>query len=686
MAKARPNNSVLWFVADTEAQTMVDDKVVVNKSKEIRTSIVNNQFDPIKRKQLEHDLVNNRLTECNEMTTYLLGYSPVYNITSKTIDKTEHNHDYWLKRVNHWFTDSNEDLWHHMFDDIIDRYGKRIKKGGKYKAVIFFHNLNYDIQNFVSSIIEHKLQVSDLNLIWNNTYYNASFTYEGHVFELRDSYKIYAQSLAKLAKLVGWEKQTNLATYDWFNLKQDKKELDNEIKYFKYDIAILGAVIRMYRKEFPYPRKGKLTIAGHAEYEFKKVCKEVDDQQGRNIQGAIFDPDFSDNMDTFLRGAYYGGFVYANKDLVNQTLHNGLVADVNSLYPSVMKNQDYPDWRSLRLMGEKEFNELDLSDLHVYGIVDLQVNYLKLKPGKVPCIPKKAGIGNPHEVIDLSDMGEGNRLRVTTIDLYHITKNYDIQYTYLQGLRADRYMGKPFRPYVLKFEKMKEEAGRAGDKIKRQTAKLLLNSVYGKFAQSLITEKSELYDDDGIAKVRQFEDPERQDHSELTRHNILLAVYVTAFARHTLLTMIDQVTDSDDLTFWYCDTDSVHVGYSGNLDRLKDFERIFRDNGIDYDDQRFGAWKCEQQIKTAVYLGSKRYWEVDDHLGKDIIKGAGIDNQGKQYLIEKGIEYFKYFKDRPMIVPYLASKKVKGGVKLYDTIKEIKPTDWQIQNIEGVLI
>lgn len=683
--KPKPNSQPLWFVADTEAQTVWNDEKEVEATKQARIRAIDEDTPQARRAVGEA-----RSKQCNRMTTYLLGYSPAYkyvNLGEKvTKYSNKYTHKAWLDEVKHWYTNHDEDLWHYMLNDIISNYGELIRTKAKYKAVIFFHNLSYDVQNFLSHIVENDISVTNLTPIWNVTYYSVSFTYKGHEFEFRDSMKLYAQSLASLAHLVGWEKQTKLATYEWFDLEKDVEKLLNEIEYFRYDIAILGAVIRMYRKEFPYPKEGKLTIAGHAEYELKKLIKREDRILHEDRGAILFNPNFTDAQDNYIRSAYFGGFVYAEQKHLNTELTNGLVFDVNSLYPSVMKYRNYPDYRSLRTLTHREFCNLDLSDLNTFGIVTIHILSLELKPNGVPCIPKKAGFGLPHEITSLRDVdddGDGSAfvLTISTIDLYHIALNYNIKYTFLEGIIAERYYKTPLKSYVEKFEAMKEEATKSGDKVRRQTAKLLLNSVYGKFAQNLITDEARLIDYNGVATMEKVPRP-ASEIEKAPRHNILIAVFITAFARDTLLKAIERINASPVADFWYCDTDSVHFGYTGVHDRLTEPEKIAQELSIPYDTALFGSWKNEQQIARGKYLGSKRYWEEDDALGYSVLKVAGVQNQGKDYLIKQGMEKFKYDKNNHLIVPFLQKTIVKGGVKLYDSIKLIEPNTYQVRALE----
>lgn len=624
------------------------------------------------------------------MNTYLLGYAPL--MTPKRlalIDDDINKQSKWIdNHVKYYFEPDYEvSPWQQMLDDLVAQYHDKITEGADYRLIIYFHNLDYDVQHFFQQVVDKKLHhdVTIDSIIYNASLYSVEFTYLGCKFELRDSMKLYNQSLANLGKSVKWQKQTEKATYDWFPLKKSKR-LYNEIEYFKFDIGVLSAVMSHHFINFK--GKAKLTAAAYAEKGLKHDIKKYDDIHGTDKYKAVFEPAIDYVNRVYIRSAYFGGFVYANRYLLNKKLKRGLVGDVNSLYPSVMLNRNYPDWRSLRELTEKEFSSLQLDDLETFAIVTIAFSKLKIKADGVPVIPKKEAFGQSREIYNLSDLEDDRTITVTSLDLFHIKENYDCEYSFITGVICDKAIIRPFREFVLKHKKEKENAA---NKVQRQVAKIYLNSSYGKFAQRQIDTTHVLYQkEDGVVGYREIPDDE-----ESKPKNILIAVWVTAFARDVLFKAINKVKASSVAELWYCDTDAVHFGYSGKLDPINQGKEIFEEIGIPYSENIFGKWKPEQHMSEAVYLGSKRYWEQDPVAENNykmkhskaskieirqagaIIKGAGIQKVGKDYLVKKGIEYFRYYYDEPLIVPFNASKKVIGGVKIYKSIKKIEPTEYQ---------
>ena len=712
------NRSFLIFASDTEAQLEFDDSKQQKKYSEINRQKreletkrdlqnmgiydygLKNVRNEIKKLSDELDRIKPFI--CENMNTYLIGYAPVYR--SKYYRKRR---DFSLKRKHKYLKhggefatcqachqlekkqvryfvekDINNSPWFDMLDDMCEQYRSKIVDGGTHTALIYFHNLNYDIQSLLQVIVDNRNLFDDIEIINNaNAWYSFKFKYRNCCFELRDSFKLYSQKLANLASLVGWQKLTEQATYTWFDL--NSKKFDDELEYFIYDINILVHVLEMHFDKFP-KQKIRITMPGYAEAELKNCIREDDRKNNSNNYYKIFNVKLSDKVENFIRSAYFGGFVYANNQLINKKLYKGITADVNSLYPSVMLNRDYPDIHKAEELTADEFKKLKLNDWHTFAIVQIEIRKLKLKNNGVPCFPKKTGFGVPKDINDLSDLlspfDNTATINLTTLDLWHIQQNYDIKYRFVRGMIWRDYIKRPFTSFVLKHKKEKEDAVREGNKVKKLIAKLMLNSSYGKFAQRNIEDTKILnIDNDGLPMLQTIEGVHNEDAK---RRNILIGCYVTAFARDVLLTTIETIQKSKLATFWYCDTDSVHFGYNGDKDYIKDASEILNDIGIPFDVAEFGKWKDEQYMQYAKYLGSKRYWEYDPtKKDPNVIKGAGIQKIGKDFLVKQGIDAFTYSDGNTIWVPFKVSKKVYGGIKIFMDYKEIKPSHWQYKFI-----
>lgn len=236
-----------------------------------------------------------------------------------------------------------------------------------------------------------------------------------------------------------------------------------------------------------------------------------------------------------------------------------------------MLNRNYPKWDSVTKLTETEFKQLDLHDYNTFAVVTIKIKRLRLKDDGVPCFPKKSAFGMSREIMSECDLADDTVI-LTNFDLYWIMQNYKLEYEYVTGVIARNAINHPFTSFILKHKAEKERAVQAGNKVDKMIAKIHLNSTYGKFAQRKITTKTVLMQNSN-GTIGFTEEPDL--NAKPTDHNILIAVFITAFARDVLLSMIELLKHEPQATFWYCDTDSVHFGYNGDLDIVKDDEKIF---------------------------------------------------------------------------------------------------------------
>lgn len=737
-------NKTFYYVADTEAQTVRNDtqwqelyaneKLKKTRLTTKKTLIENNVIPCVNKesnvKKISHltnehskVLASIRNMLCEDMTTYLLGYAPVYTTKARRNSSRQYKqlikyHERHKNQYNdfescemchrreasqvRYFEDLTDkgDIWLNMLEEISKKH--KSAKGTKGdKIVIFFHNLDYDIQSFLETVRTHScIKILENKSIYHDSkIYKCAFMYKGFNFEFCDSLKLYNQPLADLASLVGWEKQTEDATYTWFKLDPWSETYMKERRYFQYDIAILKHVMEMHFFHHPN-QKFRYTASSYAEAELKACVKnDLKKKYGvkkmQEIYANIFRPKtdfFTPDFQDFVRSAYYGGFVYADKDHINKIVRRGIAADVNSLYPSVMLNRNYPDYTSAEEIRRDDKSTVlkTLNEENQFAIFKIRITKLELKEKGVPCFPKNAGYGLGRDIFNLDDLIKNKAVasyaivNLTNIDLKHVLKNYNIKWSLVFGVKFNRYFERPFKSFVLKHKKEKEDAVREGNMAKKLIAKLTLNSAYGKFAQREINQTIKFVDD----YVPYFEEVEKETETPKSfKHNILIGCFITAFARDVLLTAIEKIKQSSIAEFWYCDTDSIHFGYKGDKDYIKCANEIIDDIGLGYDPAEFGKWKAEQYIEWGKYLGNKRYWEYDPVLkakekDPNVIKGAGIQKVGKEFIERKGLNYFTYDNFNTIVVPFKVSKKVHGGVKIFMDYKEIKPNMWQYEFID----
>lgn len=239
---------------------------------------------------------------------------------------------------------------------------------------------------------------------------------------------------------------------------------EDEVKYIKNDVKIVSQALN---KLFDFGLT-KMTIGSSALYNYKKMTKNFK----RNF------PEIPLELDQEIRKSYKGGFTYLNPIYKEKDVEEGIVLDVNSLYPSVMRNAYLPF--GYPIFFEGQYKESLLYPLYIQK---LSCSF-ELKEGKIPTIQLKNNVlFNPNEYLESSN-GDLVTLTLTNIDLKLFFENYNVyDLVYHHGWKFKKTKGL-FNEYVDTWSKNKIQAKKDNNRALYVTSKLLLNSLYGKFSKN----------------------------------------------------------------------------------------------------------------------------------------------------------------------------------------------------------
>lgn len=273
-----------------------------------------------------------------------------------------------------------------------------------------------------------------------------------------DAMKIFPNfSVEKLAESFGLP--ISKLELDYKEFREVGHELTKEeIDYIRNDVEIVAwALQAMFDKGLT-----KMTIASNAMSDFKKRCKHFN---------KLF-PKLPPEIDKDIRVSYRGGFTYLNNKYVAKELGEGLCLDVNSLYPSVMKQKAMP-------IGEPVYFEGEYITDNTYPLyVQALSCRFKIKPNKIPSIQLRNTMGFIANEYLTSSNDELVSLTLTNIDLKLFFDQYSVyDITYHGGWKFKQCYG-IFDNYIDYWTEEKITAGKEGNKGKRQIAKLMLNSLY----------------------------------------------------------------------------------------------------------------------------------------------------------------------------------------------------------------
>lgn len=505
---------------------------------------------------------------------------------------------------------------------------------------LYFHNLGFDGYFIIDWLerngwiwhpedrnvpaMHYTTLISDMNQVYCITLYFSP----GFKVRIYDSLKIVPLSVAQMAKAYNLPVLKGSIDY---TAKRERGHVltDEETAYIRNDVQITAMVMDTFLKE----NLNKMTAGSNALYNYKQSLGGA--RKFRRVY-----PELSGEEDEFIRMAYRGGFTYVNPKYQGRVLGDGLVFDVNSLYPSVMASCDgqlLPHGPAVWFEGEyapdKRFN---------LWVAQVTCRF-RLKPDHIPCIQLKKNMRfRPTDYICDSE-GEVT-FTVTNVDWYLINQQYDVWDVHWTGgykFQSDDYM---FRDYVEHWTEVKVRASREGNSGQRQIAKLMLNSLYGKFAtRTTVKGRRPLMVDDVVHYV---------DLEPETRKPVYLpvGVFITAYARYKTITSAQSVY----ARFVYADTDSLHL--------------VGRDmpESLDVDPVELGKWKHESTFDQAKFLRAKCY--VEHEVGADslTVHVAGMPSKCHGQVTVDNFDFGARYGGK------LYTKRVKGGIVLVEGDMEIR--------------
>ena len=537
----------------------------------------------------------------------------------------------------------------------IESFFERIKK--EHNPYIYFHNLKFDGEFIIYYLMKNGYEwveskekrsntfstlISDMGLFYSiEVFFEVGKDVKKVTFI--DSLKIINQTVESMPKT--------------FNIEEKKLEIDynkprevghiltdEETAYVKNDVVIVAkALSYLFNMGLT-----KMTAGSNALHDFKEITTM---NRFKQLYRKL-----TYEVDNDIRKSYRGGFTYLNPVYKNKTVGEGEVLDVNSLYPAIMRYMTLP-------FGEPFFYEGQYKEDKVYPLYIQRLTCsFKIKEGKIPTIQIKHSRFVDNEY--LTDSGdEPVALTLTSIDLKLFFEQYDVwDLNYESGWKFKGMRGL-FNEYIDKWITVKNEATISGNKGMRQVAKILLNSLYGKFASSMDVQSKIPYLEDDIVRYKLGEKGQKDGVY------LPMGCFITAYARDKTIRTSQAIKDYSikkygiDM-YCYSDTDSIHTILT--VEELKQFCEI--------DDVKLGAWKHESHFTRAKFIRQKTYLEEIN--GEIKITCAGLPQRCYDQVT------WENFKEGLKVDGKLAFHHVKGGIILRETEFTIKEDTKLIKAIQ----
>lgn len=488
---------------------------------------------------------------------------------------------------------------------------------------VYFHNLKFDLEFILHHALSNGWTHVDSNrnmkektfstiITGNRLFYSATFCFKTsgkHTKKIifKDSAKILPMRVADVAKA--------------FDLDVSKLQIDHsqhrdtdhqitieEQEYIKADVLIVARALKIVFSM----GLDRMTISANAMHDYKMMI-------GKKKFDYLYPK--LDDIDHELRQSYKGGFVYVKPDVMGKSIKDGIVFDVNSLYPHVMKSKRLP-------YGEPCFYEGKYEPDRIYTLYIQMIRcQFTVKPDHLPTIQIKNNIKYPNleyltSSVDSYGLDHEVTLVLTSVDLELFLEQYDVyNLEYICGYKFMSVVGL-FDEYVSKWHEIKLDATEHYNKPMRALAKLMLNSLYGKFGTNPDRDHAKPYLDTVTNTVRYKRE---QDKTRPTVY-IPMAAFITSYARDITIRAGQAHYDR----FLYSDTDSLHLSGLDVPDTL------------DTDATRLGAWKHEFSFAEAKYLRPKSYMQYGitaDGEMKTKVVVAGMPVTVHEYVNFKNFNY-----------------------------------------------
>lgn len=468
-----------------------------------------------------------------------------------------------------------------------------------HNSKVYMHNLKFDGEFILSYLLTHGYKYDKEGTKEPKTF-NTLITDDGIFYSIEvifeklnkkykkvvfyDSYKKLPFKVSVIAKAFELEDRKLKIDYE-ANREVGHVLTKEEEDYIVADCKIVAQALKI---QFAQGLK-KMTNASDALNGYKEV-----------VTKGVFEkwfPVLPVELDADIRQAYKGGFVYLNPRFRNVRVKGGITLDVNSLYPSRMYHCLLPYGYPMFFEGRPEPDE----NFPLY-IVHMKCTF-KLKPNHIPTLQLK----NNYRYVeteylttseDKDGIDEPVEMWLTSVDHKLLLDHYDVEdVTYINGWKFKGATGM-FQKYIDYWMHIKETSTGA----LRQLAKLMLNSLYGKFATNpKARKKIPVLDLDGIVRYT-LDDPELREPVYTAE-----GCFITAYARELTIRSAQSVYDR----FIYADTDSLHL--TG--------EDI--PEGLEVHKSKLGAWKHEGTFVDSKYIRAKTYMETMRETKDDTLENYG---------------------------------------------------------------
>lgn len=434
-------------------------------------------------------------------------------------------------------------------------------------VIWYLHNAQYDWRYIIPELLERDYEI-DFALRTDTDIYQIKFRPKGvkSWVIMRDSFALYPAKLKKFLEAFA----PNLPKLEIDNIENfDPNNPDHRAYAMRDSVGLCEAIKNLNGMLYTRFCVGiGHTTAGTALKAWQSTLNKTE-CYSTSKWGA---------REAFIRQAYFGGLVFLTDSNLYETKDNKPIAktyDINSSYPSVMCDYGVPAGSIV------ESRDYQTGKLGIYRVlIKAPENII------IPIIPsrnEKGGLiwrgGTFETVVTSSELIFATRHGYEIIDIF-------------EGFYFTETIF-PFNDFINKCKLIRKEFK---GKSEEQLAKLMQNSVYGKFGskreRASIIKTDSLEESEGMIQLGDYESLwVTKDFDEEMKCKPEWAVFITAHARLKLLKTAYDVGVGNVL---YGDTDSLTI--------IDNYDLI--DSGPEYGQFKLEKeWRSFRAIAPKVYSG-----------------------------------------------------------------------------------
>lgn len=613
------------------------------------------------------------------------------------------------------YFDNIKDFINHCMETYKTLYFHNLKFDGSF-IINYLHSIGYKyFDNNLKSIKTGKpkkqpkktytLLMSDIGQFYNMTIKDE---FERKL-TIMDSLKLLPFSVASLGSAIGFNKRIINDDNDYSVYEIN----ETSIEYLYTDIEI----VRRYLAELFDMGLTKSTCASNSLASFKKLIGK--DNFNMWFPNSKIRKDFAEILYNYTIQAYFGGECYP-KNNERKESGAGVIIDNNSEYPSrcygdseVELPYGYPITDDLTAIKDPNLY-VQVGKWkpipHTISFMTIFIKHLRIKKGYTPNIRKhelystyntNKCISKEYQNFDIYDESamwisnaDNMLIRLPETDFNYMCLAYEVEYIIIDYMRFKSQKGMMY-DYFDYWAKKKIEYTKSGNKVRRQIAKNMMNSLTGKFGMNTKMNYKIPYfnKDENVLNFTTNKLEYGYDNYKSSIYPPVIAI-ITAEGRRCLN---DAIVNIGIDKFNYTDTDSVHFDLPSNIDydrlinndererqKLLDF---FKAHNVDIDSSKLGAWDIEGIFEKGKYLRCKTYIEHitydfnnREKIDKIDVKACGMTKNIHKYCTFENFELNTCYTPRHLLNEYekkgfncvvvsdadskLLPKQVEGGVVL----------------------